>query len=114
MRRALLPLQLASAACTPVATQTQLASSDVPPPAATAEGYDLGAQYAKLAVIAIMYELSDECNADLEPFWNELPMEPGDAPFATPVDAGGWLAPLLRGGYYAWDGSLTGDEQLVT
>ena len=51
MRRALLPLLLASAACTPAATQTQVVSTDVPPPAATAEGYDLGAQYAKLAVI---------------------------------------------------------------
>ena len=38
MRRALLPLLLASAACTPAATQTQVVSADVPPPAATAEG----------------------------------------------------------------------------
>ena len=29
---------------------------------------------ASLAVIAVMYEASDECNADLEPFWDELPM----------------------------------------
>ncbi len=51
MRRAILPLLLASAACAPVATETEVASTEVPPAPAADEAYDLNAQYAKLAVI---------------------------------------------------------------
>ena len=51
MRRAILPLLLASAACAPVATETEVASTEVPPAPAAEEVYDLNAQYAKLAVI---------------------------------------------------------------
>jgi carbonic anhydrase len=61
----------------------------------------------RLGVIALMYELSDVCNPDLEQFWARLPMTPGDAAFSEVVDAGSWLAPLLSGGYYSWNGSLT-------
>ena len=51
MRRAILPLLLASAACAPVATETEVASTEVPPAPAADGAYDLNAQYAKLAVI---------------------------------------------------------------
>ena len=47
MRHALLPLLLATAACTPAMTETEVASADV----AAADGYDLQAQYDKLAII---------------------------------------------------------------
>ena len=49
MRRAILPLLLASTACAPVANETQIVSA--PAPAAAQAPYDLAAQYAKLAVI---------------------------------------------------------------
>ena len=49
MRRAILPLLLASTACAPVANETQIVSAPVP--AAADAPYDLAAQYAKLAVI---------------------------------------------------------------
>ena len=63
---------------------------------------------AKLAVIAVMYELRKECNPDLDEFWSQLPMAPGDAPFDSPVDIGSWLGSrMLSGGYYHWKGSLT-------
>ena len=49
MRRAILPFLLASAAaCAPVASETDLASTEAPP---AQDGYDLTAQYAKLARI---------------------------------------------------------------
>lgn len=60
-----------------------------------------------LAVIAVMYELSDGCNEELEEFWAVMPMTLGDAPFDRVVDIGSWLAPLLPGGYFSWTGSLT-------
>ena len=50
MRRAILPLLLASAACAPLATETEVASAPATP-ATAHEDYDLKAQYAKLAVI---------------------------------------------------------------
>ncbi len=49
MRRALLPLLLASAACTPLATETGVGSTQAP--AMAGDGYDLRAQHDKLAVI---------------------------------------------------------------
>ena len=61
----------------------------------------------RLAVIALMYELTDECNADLDKFWSALPSLAGDAPFDEAIDVGAWLSPLLPGGYYYWPGSLT-------
>ena len=64
---------------------------------------------AKLAVIAVMYELrQDTCNPELDRFWNQLPLTPGNAPFDTPIDIGSWLGnDMLSAGYYAWKGSLT-------
>ena len=56
MRRALLPLLLASAACTPIATETDVAATQAPP--AAADGYDLAAQYDKLAVIEMTPDTS--------------------------------------------------------
>ena len=54
----------------------------------------------RLAVIALMYQLSEECNADLDQFWAQLPMRAGDAPFSTSIDVGSWIEPILPGGYY--------------
>ena len=64
---------------------------------------------ARLAVVAVMYELREEaCNPDLDQFWSQLPMMPGDAPFDAPIDIGSWLSGrMLAGGYYMWKGSLT-------
>ena len=47
MRHAILPLLLATAACAPTTTEAGLGSDG----AAMSDGYDLQAQYAKLAVI---------------------------------------------------------------
>ena len=47
MRRAILPLLLASAACTPAVTDTRIEPNAVPPAAAAPDGYDLKEQYAK-------------------------------------------------------------------
>ena len=57
MRRAILPLLFASAACTPVANDAPVMSTDAPP-AAASDGYDLQAQYAKLAVIEMAPDTS--------------------------------------------------------
>ncbi|MEZ5682086.1 MAG: hypothetical protein R3E14_12425 [Erythrobacter sp.] len=55
MRRAILPLLLASAACAPVATETKVASTEAPP---AHGGYDMAAQYAKLAEIRMTPDTS--------------------------------------------------------
>ena len=47
MRHAILPILLATAACAPAMTETGIASTD----SSAGEGYDLNAQYAKLAQI---------------------------------------------------------------
>ena len=51
MRPLILPVLLATAACAPAMTETEVASTPASAEAAAAEGYDLQAQYAKLAVI---------------------------------------------------------------
>ncbi len=56
MRRAILPLLLASTACAPIASETKVASTEAPPPAQ--ESYDLAAQYAKLARIEMTPDTS--------------------------------------------------------
>ncbi len=61
----------------------------------------------RLGVIAVLYELSEACNPQLDQFWSRLPMEAGDAPFDELVDMSSWLEPLLPGGYFSWSGSLT-------
>ena len=64
---------------------------------------------ARLAVIAVMYELrEDACNPELDQFWSQMPMDAGDAPFDAPIDIGAWLGGgMLSGGYFMWKGSLT-------
>ena len=63
---------------------------------------------ARLAVLAVLYELQDACNTDLDEFWDQLPMTQGDAPFDRSIDIGAWLGgSMLKGGYYTWKGSLT-------
>ncbi len=57
MRRALLPLLLVGTACTPVATQTEVAASPQTSSAAS-EGYDPAAQFGKLAVIEMAPDTS--------------------------------------------------------
>lgn len=57
MRRAILALLFVSAACTPVANDAPVMSADAPP-AAASDGYDLQAQYAKLAVIEMAPDTS--------------------------------------------------------
>ena len=62
----------------------------------------------RLAVIALMYELSASCNPDLDAFWARMPLDTGGtAPFDHEVDMGSWIEPLISSGYYYWRGSLT-------
>ena len=56
MRRVILPLLLASTACAPIASETDIASTEAPPPAQ--DSYDLAAQYAKLARIEMAPDTS--------------------------------------------------------
>ncbi|MFW2349906.1 dipeptidyl-peptidase 3 family protein [Qipengyuania sp.] len=56
MRRAILPLLLVSTACAPIASETDIASTEAPPPAQ--DSYDLAAQYAKLARIEMAPDTS--------------------------------------------------------
>ena len=62
-----------------------------------------------LAVIAVLYDLAETCNADLDAFWDTLPLNGPQvgAPSAAAVPLTAMLAPLLPQGYYAWTGSLT-------
>ena len=61
-----------------------------------------------LAVIAVLYDLSSECNKELDTFWDQMPNSPGVAPvLPKPIPLGEMIEPLLAGGYYAWTGSLT-------
>ena len=63
----------------------------------------------ELAVVALRYRLSEECNPKLASFWDSFPNTEGDAESDVPaVPLGALLSPaLLAGGYYRWDGSLT-------
>ena len=61
-----------------------------------------------LAVLAVLYDLSDDCNEDLEKFWNDFPTDAARS--AEPIsnlDLGPLVEPLLEDGYYHWTGSLT-------
>ena len=65
-----------------------------------------GATY--LAVLAVLYDLSDDCNEGLEQFWPDFPIDAAQA--AEPIsglDLGPMVEPLLEDGYYHWTGSLT-------
>ena len=61
----------------------------------------------QLAVVAVLYELASQCNSELDAFWERMPMAAGDAPYDTPIDLASWLEPLLPGGHFRWQGSLT-------
>jgi len=61
-----------------------------------------------LAVVAILYELSERCNAELDVFWPLFPQEVASAaPNVTMVDVQAMLERLLPGGFYHYLGSLT-------
>lgn len=64
-----------------------------------------GATY--LAVVAVLYDLSTQCNTDLDTFWSAFPMDTGPAKQPVNVSLGGMVVPLLTSGYYQWTGSLT-------
>jgi len=64
-----------------------------------------------LAVLAVLFELTDECDNDLAQFWDAFPLELGTAaPLKTVTAASlstAFIKPLLKTGYYHWSGSLT-------
>ena len=62
-----------------------------------------------LAVIAVLYDLSDECNAHLDEFWHAFPLNPTSPGTDLPdgVALGAAIEPLLEGGFYHWTGLLT-------
>ena len=63
----------------------------------------------ELAVVALRYRLTEQCNPHLASFWDSFPVVEGTAESDVPaVPLGALLSPaLLAGGYYRWDGSLT-------
>uniref|UniRef100_A0A7S4BN00 carbonic anhydrase n=1 Tax=Chrysotila carterae TaxID=13221 RepID=A0A7S4BN00_CHRCT len=61
-----------------------------------------------LAVISVMYNLTEKCNADLELFWDSFPMTANNmAQVDAVVDLQEIMESALQGGYYMFDGSLT-------
>jgi len=73
-----------------------------------------------LAVIAVLYDLSDTCNDDLESFWSEFPLEEGSesehsdsasgeasSGEAAPGESSSGTAAGGGGGFWYWAGSLT-------
>merc|ERR1719183_1869173 len=64
--------------------------------------------YHRLAVIGLLYELSDECNAFLDYFWDTFPEDKGTAAYdGEALDFNAKLTAALAEGYYHWYGSLT-------
>jgi len=63
----------------------------------------------ELAVVALRYRLTEQCNPHLASFWDSFLVVEGTAESDVPaVPLGALLSPaLLAGGYYRWDGSLT-------
>ena len=63
----------------------------------------------ELAVVALRYRVTEQCNPHLAGFWDSFPIVEGTAESDVPaVPLGLLLSPtLLAGGYYRWDGSLT-------
>ena len=63
----------------------------------------------ELAVVALRYRITEQCNPHLARFWDSFPIVEGTAESDVPaVPLGMLLSPkLLAGGYYRWDGSLT-------
>jgi len=68
--------------------------------------------YTNLAVIAVLYELQEDCSDFLGDFWGYFPLaeEDNDNLASIPdrvVDLQGMLETAVPGGYYHWSGSLT-------
>ena len=61
-------------------------------------------------VMGVLYEMSDECNEQLDEFWSLFPLSPQEgmptAAASTP-DLNKLLADTVAGGYYWYAGSLT-------
>ena len=72
------------------------------PPQRLAPGYVAQA----LAVLAVMFELSDDCDNDLAQFWDAFPLELGAAaPLKTATAAylsTSFVKPLLKTGHFHW------------
>jgi len=63
-----------------------------------------------LAVVGILFEETEECNAILEQFWDAFPVDGTVGPAKDPtdkVDLMALLTPALADGYYHYIGSLT-------
>ena len=63
-----------------------------------------------LAVLAVLFELSDNCDNALAQFWDAFPLELGSAApvQATAADLStAFIKPLIKSGFYHWSGSLT-------
>merc|ERR1719353_1605200 len=64
--------------------------------------------YHRLAVIGLLYELSDDCNEFLDYFWDTFPETKGMAAYdGVALDFNAKLTASLAEGYYHWYGSLT-------
>ena len=61
----------------------------------------------ELAVLAVRFALSSECNQELAPFWASFPQAEGEKGAPTAADLNATVAPLLAHGFYSWNGSLT-------
>ena len=66
----------------------------------------LGYVAQALAVLAVMFELSDDCDNDLAQFWDAFPLELGSAaPLKTATAAylsTSFVKPLLKTGHCHW------------
>ena len=64
--------------------------------------------YHRLAVIGLLYELSEECNVFLDYFWDSFPEDKGVSAYeGQELDFNAKLAEELAEGYWHWYGSLT-------
>jgi len=61
-----------------------------------------------IAVIAVLYDLSETCNQHLDEFWAAIPTDAPRSGAQLPVPGlDSMLKPLLTDGYWHWTGSLT-------
>merc|ERR1719174_286805 len=64
--------------------------------------------YHRLAVIGLLYELSDDCNEFLDYFWSTFPDDKGSESYdGQALDFNDKLTAALAEGYYHWYGSMT-------